>query len=221
MTIVMAAAYGLARWIGDENGTRVEHWFWALAHNPVVNSTHDSIVLALAANLAMGLVWAIVYGYDAEPRLSGPAWRKGMLFALGPWILSIVAFFPIMDGGIFGSDIHAGPLPIVGNLILHLVYGAILGGLYAVDLEAWLDGSESERQNAAAQQRGAAFGVLGGLVVGAVAGWLVGPSLDNVADRSFITLAGALVLGGFGMAVGSLYGSELLERNRHDGLTTH
>jgi hypothetical protein len=109
----------------------------------------------------------------------------------------------------------------VGNLILHLVYGAILGSLYAVDLEAWLDGSESERQNAAAQQRGAAFGVLGGLVVGAAAGWLLGPSLDEVANRGFITLAGALVIGGFGMAIGSFYGSELLEQSRHDELKTH
>jgi len=220
MSIVMAAAYGLARWIGDENGSRIENWFWALAHNPVIDSTQNSIAIAIAANLVMGLAWAVLYGLDAEPRLSGSGWRKGMLFALGPWLLSIVAFFPIMDGGIFGSEINAGPLPVLGSLILHLVYGAILGSLYAVDLGAWLDETESELQNAAAQQRGAAIGVLGGLVAGAAGGWLLGPSLSDVAGRGFITLAGALVIGGLGAAVGSLYGAEFLERNRHDQLPT-
>ncbi len=33
-------------------------------------------------------------------------------------------------GGFFGLGIGAGPLPIIGNLILHLVYGATLGTLY-------------------------------------------------------------------------------------------
>jgi hypothetical protein len=220
MSIVMAAAYGLARWIGDEGGSRIEKWFWALAHNPVIDSTQDAIAVALAANLVMGLVWAVAYGFDAEPRLSGSGWRKGMLFALGPWLLSIVAFFPIMDGGLFGRDIHAGPLPIVGSLILHLVYGAVLGSVYAIDLGAWLDETECDLQNADAQQRGAALGALGGLVVGTVGGWLIGPSLSDVADRGFITLAGALVIGGLGVAVGSLYGSEVLERSRHDGMRT-
>jgi hypothetical protein len=186
----------------------------------VIDSTQDAIAVAIAANLVMGLAWAVIYGFDAEPRLSGSGWRKGMLFALGPWLLSIVAFFPIMDGGIFGREIHAGPLPIVGSLILHLVYGAVLGSVYAIDLGAWLDETEFELQNAAAQQRGAALGALGGLVVGAVGGWLIGPSLSDVADRGFITLAGALVIGGLGVAIGSLYGCEFLERNRHDGMTT-
>lgn len=214
MSVAMAAAFGLSRAIGDEHGSRIEHWFWALTHNPVIRTTQDAIVLALGANLLMGLIWAVIYGYDAEPRLNGPGWLKGMIFSLGPWLLSIVAFFPIMDGGVLGRDIGAGPLPVIGNLVLHLIYGAVLGSLYAVDLEAWLDGSESDRRNAEAQQRGAAFGTLIGLAIGAVAGWIVGPSLDDVAGRGLVTLIAALIIGALGLLVGSLAGSERDERNR-------
>jgi MFS family permease len=213
MSVVMAAAFGLAQVIGDQNGSRIEQWFWALTHNPVIETTQNAIVLAIGVNLLMGIVWALVYGYDAEPRLSGPGWRKGMLFSLGPWLLSIFAFFPIMDGGILGKDIHAGPLPVIGNLILHLVYGAVLGSIYAIDLEAWLDGSEADRNHAEAQQRGAAFGTVAGMVIGLAVGWLLGPSLDDVGSRGLIILIGALTGGALGLAAGSLAGPELADHN--------
>ncbi|MEA2511261.1 MAG: hypothetical protein QOJ59_748 [Thermomicrobiales bacterium] len=214
MSVVMAGAFGLSQAIGDQNGSRIEGWFWALTHNPVIETTQNAIVLAIGANLLMGLVWAVVYGYDAESRLSGPGWRKGMLFSLGPWLLSIFAFFPIMNGGILGKDIHAGPLPVLGNLILHLVYGAVLGSIYAIDLEAWLDGSAVDRAHAEAQQRGAAFGTVVGMVVGLAIGWLLGPSLDGVGSRALIVLIGALTGGALGLAVGSLAGAEWAGRDR-------
>jgi uncharacterized protein DUF6789 len=213
MSVAMAGAFGLSRAIENRNGTTVERWFWALTHNPVIDTTQDAIVLAIGVNLLMGLVWAILYGFDAEPRLNGSGWRKGMLFSLGPWLLSIVAFFPIMDGGIFGKDIHAGPLPVLGNLILHLIYGAVLGSIYAIDLEAWLDGSEADRANAQAQQRGAAIGTLAGLVIGLVVGWLVGPSLNDVGGRGLMVLIGALTGGALGLAAGSLAGTEWAEHD--------
>jgi hypothetical protein len=217
MTVVMAAAYGLARAIGVQDGSQIERWFWALAHNPVIDTTQDAIVLAIGVNLLMGLVWAVIYGFDAEPRLSGPGWRKGMIFAIGPWLLSIFAFFPIMDGGILGKDIGAGPLPVLGNLILHLVYGAVLGSVYAIDLEAWLDGSEADRNHAEAQQRGAAFGTIVGVVAGLAIGWVIGPSLEDVGSRGLIALIGALSVGALGLAAGSLAGAEWADHSRTPG----
>lgn len=208
MSVVMAGAFALSRAIGVRDGSQVERWFWALTHNPVIESTQNAIVLAIGANLLVGLLWAIVYGYDGEARLTGPGWRKGMIYAIGPFLLSIVAFFPIMDGGIFGREIHAGPLPILGNLILHLIYGAILGSVYAIDLEAWLDGSAADRSHAEAQQRGAAVGTVAGIAIGLVVGWLLGPSLDDVGGRGLIVLIGALTGGALGLAAGSLAGAE-------------
>ena len=55
-----------------------------------------------------------------------------MLFSIIPWFLSLVVFFPIVGAGFFGADLDAGPLPAIGNLILHLIYGAVLGSMYTV-----------------------------------------------------------------------------------------
>ncbi len=207
MTIVMALAYGVARAIGDERGSTIERWFWALTHNPVTRTTQDAIALAVALNLGVGILWAIVYAYAVEYRLPGPGWRKGILFALVPWVLSVVAFLPIMEGGIFGRDIGAGPLPVLGNLILHLVYGAVLGTIYAANPD-WPDEAELDRAYAIAQQRAAAIGIAAGLVAGAIVGWVIGPSLEGIAGRGFIALIGALVLGALGLLVGALIGGD-------------
>ena len=148
MGAALAIAYGLAHWIGDANGGRVEQWFYGLQHNVITDRTGNSVILALGLNLAMGLIFALIYG-AVEQRLPGrEGIQRGMIFALIPWLLSIIAFFPILDGGIFGKDLHAGPLPIVGNLVLHLIYGAVLGLTYHVDLDAWLDGSQEDHDSA-------------------------------------------------------------------------
>ena len=53
------------------------------------------------------------------------------------------------------SDVgDAGPLPILGNLILHLVYGAILGISYAEATEDCLDDTDVDRTNEAAAEAG-------------------------------------------------------------------
>src|SRR5215216_2061919 len=135
MTIVLLVAYWLASAIGSPDGGVVQRWSWALVNNPVAKRTADGVVLAIGANLAMGLLLALVYARYAEPRLHGPNWWRGMQFALVPWLLSLVVFLPLMGGGVLGMDVGAGPLPILGNLLLHLVYGAVLGSAYAESAE--------------------------------------------------------------------------------------
>ena len=212
MTVVLVLAYGLARAVGDEDGSRLERWFWALTHNPVTRTTEDAVVFAIALNLLMGLALALVYGRFVEPILGGPGWRKGVLFSLIPWILSVVAFLPVMGGGFLGQDIDAGPLPVLGNLILHLVYGWVLGSVYGIALGAGLDDTEAERANAAAAERGGAIGVAVGLLVGIAAGWAVGSGLDDGDSRGVITLAGALAGAAIGALIGSFFGMGRVQR---------
>lgn len=212
MTVVVAAAYGFSRSLGDEDGSTVERWLWGLSHNPIINSTDDQVVLAIALNLLMGMVLALVYGAVVEPALSGPGWKKGILFSLVPFILSVVAFFPVMGGGFLGSEIDAGPLPVLGNLILHLVYGAVLGSVYGIALESGLDDTDAERANAAAAERGTAIGGLIGLALGALAGWIIGPSLDSLGTRNAIALGGAMIGAAIGAMAGSMLGMGGVER---------
>jgi hypothetical protein len=211
-TIVMSTGIEIAYWIcralGEENGNFLEKWLWALTNNPVTESTQDRIAIAIGLNVFVGLVLALAYGYFFESRLSGPGWRKGMIFSLLPWALSIVAFLPIMGGGFLGLDIDAGPLPIVGNLILHLIYGAVLGWMYTIDFEDWLDGTDAERAHAEAAERGAIAGGVIGLVLGGLIGLAAAPKLEDIAGTGTIALVSALVGAGFCALLGSFYGME-------------
>ena len=206
MTVVLAAAFGLASIAGDPAGGGLARWFWALAHNPVTQQTANLVVLAIALNLMRGLVLAIVYARYVEPAFTGPGWSKGVAFALVPWVLSLIFFLPLMGGGFLGLGIGAGPLPVLGNLILHLVYGAVLGGVYAIALEEDLENPAVEREHAAAAQLGAAVGVVGGLVLGALAGWVLAPQLAEETEQAVIVLAGALIGGASGVVAGSFLG---------------
>jgi hypothetical protein len=206
MTIVLVAAFGLASSIGRAEGSGVQGWFWALVNNPVAERTADGVVLAIGANLAMGLLLALVYARYAEPRLHGPNWWRGMQFSLIPWLLSLIIFLPLMGGGLLGMAIGAGPLPILGNLILHLVYGAVLGSAYAEAAEDWLDDTDVDRGNAAAAERGAAVGLALGLVPGLVVGWLIAPAFGDLVGRAESAIGVAFIGAVIGLAIGSFAG---------------
>jgi hypothetical protein len=206
MTIVLLAAYWLASAIGSADGGVLQRWCWALVNNPVAERTADGVVLAIGANLAMGLLLALVYARYAEPRLHGPNWWRGMQFSLIPWLLSLVIFLPLMGGGLFGMDIGAGPLPILGNLILHLVYGAVLGISYPEASEDWLDDTDVDRVNAAAAERGAAVGLVAGLVPGLVLGWLIAPAFGDLVGRPATAIGVAFIGAVIGLAIGSFVG---------------
>lgn len=216
-TVLTLAGYWLARGLGNAHGNQLERWFYALHENSITRNTQDSVVVAIALNLAIGILLALLYGADGDVRLAGPPWRKGMIYALGPWLLSILVFFPIMGAGIFGKDLGAGPLPVIGNLILHLAYGATLGVLYAVDLESWLDGSEADRVHNQFAESGAAFGLVVGAPIGLLAAWLVGPSLDQIAGLPVLALLSTILFAAVGLLVGSFIGIEQGAKRWQDG----
>src|SRR5215218_10710837 len=212
LTVVLVAAYWLASSIGSADGNFIQRWCWALVNNPVAERTADGVVLAIGANLAMGLLLALVYARYAEPRLHGPNWWRGMQFALVPWLLSLVVFLPLMGGGVLGMDVGAGPLPIIGNLILHLVYGAVLGISFAEASEDWLDDTDVDRGNAAAAEQGAAVGLVAGLVPGLVVGWLIAPAFDDLVGRPATAIGVAFIGAAIGLAIGSFVGMGRAER---------
>lgn len=206
MTVVLVGAYWLASAIGSSDGNILQRWSWALVNNPLADRTDDAIVLAIGANLAVGLIFALIYARFVAPMLSGPPAWNGMRFALIPWLLSLVVFLPLMGVGFFGLGIPAGPLPTFGNLILHLVYGAVLGAAYAEAASDWLDDTAADHENAALAERGAAAGVVGGLVLGVLLGWLAAPAIGGLAGPALTVIGMAFIGAAIGLAVGSFVG---------------
>ena len=227
MVVTFVLAYGVAVVLSGvqlapkRGAVDFSGYFYGLTHNSLIDSAYDNLYLALALHLAAGLVWALIYAYIAEPRLPGPGWIRGILFSIVPWILSLIVFLPVVGGGFFASALNAGPLPIIGNLVLHLVYGATLGLLYGpfgdrlVDLEP---GSEYTSEEAARfwqraealEARGIVAGLIVGLlvgVVGAVVAASAGPGTTILGSSplAFAT-ASALIGAAFGGLVGSLAG---------------
>lgn len=80
------------------------------------------------------LIWGLTFG-ACESMAARPApWLKGVIFGVIAWALMMVAFMPLAGSGIFGAKI--GPLVPLGMLILHLIFGTVLGATYGL-LTAW------------------------------------------------------------------------------------
>src|SRR5919199_6153187 len=116
-TVALVAASAIAGTIGElYRGTSlIADWMYYLTHeNPVVELGQGSLFGSLAVHLVVGMLLAILYALAFEPRLQQyPAWQAGMLFSMLPFFLSVVVFLPLTGGGLFGSELGAGPLPLI------------------------------------------------------------------------------------------------------------
>src|SRR5215212_195344 len=189
-------------------------WLVNLTHNRLIDAGLSDVYLAAGIYLLGGVLWAMLYTV-VEPHLRGSPWQRGATFALLPALVSLVVVLPLLGGGLFGFALGAGPLPIVGNLLLHLVYGAILGVVYGP--MGALDASTLERPGASlgARTRGtferpAALLLIAGLIVGGLAGLAAtsvaggqgAQALSGVSHGGLI-LWGALLGAVAGLFVGS------------------
>jgi hypothetical protein len=76
------------------------------------------------------VVWGLLFAvYDGGA--DRPAhWLKGIIFGVFAWLVMMVAFMPLAGAGFFGAKI--GVTAPVGLLIVHLIYGLVLGATYGL-----------------------------------------------------------------------------------------
>src|SRR6266851_4958495 len=130
MVLAFAIAYAAALVLGRLPVPILAGWFQGLTNNTLIDTAGPNLYAAAAIFFVGGVIWALLYGLVFEPRLHGSGWMRGLRFALIPWLFSLVIFLPIVGGGFLGMGLGAGPLPILGNLVLHAVYGVILGAVF-------------------------------------------------------------------------------------------
>ena len=214
MTIALVAAYYVADAFGTSSGELLGKWLWGLTHNPVVSTSQSLIYLAIGIHLVVGLAFAVIYARFLEPVLQGPAWTRGARFALLPGVLSLVVLLPMLGGGFFGASLDAGPLPIIGNLTLHLVYGVVLGWTYGLSTSWQEDQAYPVDQTATrTPERSLAVGIVVGALVGGLAGWVIGMALISadgpvpvLMTAAASALAGALAGSALGAIIGPIFG---------------
>lgn len=76
-----------------------------------------------------GLVLGLLFGIIG-PKLARIGYAmRGVLFALVTWAVVAFAVMPAAGAGLFGMRFGYAAVPLI--LIVHLLYGATLGGVYA------------------------------------------------------------------------------------------
>ena len=128
-----------------------------------------------------------------------------------------MVFLPLVGGGLFGAAFDAGPLPTLGNFILHAIYGLVVGQLYgpfgsldATTLGARVDVAPGARSGAELMAaRGLIGGLLVGLGIGVVATLVAGVPLEGrLVGQPVVAvlLASAGIGAAFGSTVGAFVG---------------
>jgi hypothetical protein len=209
MVLAFGVAFAAALVLGRLPVPVISDWFRGLTNNALIDTAGPNLYAATAIFFFGGLLWSMLYGLVFEPRLKGRSWERGLKFALIPWLFSLAIFMPLVGGGVLGMGLGAGPLPILGNLVLHAVWGAVLGVVYGSAEsvfdrplhKAYAAELQAGRLSEVAAARGMIAGLALGVVVGAVGALVVPQGLSNpMAMVVAVGLTGA-AFGGF---VGSL-----------------
>ena len=81
-------------------------------------------------SIAWGGGFALLY-----PKLPGGApWLKGVVFAIGAWVLMMLIIMPMAGAGLFA--LHLGIMAPIATLVLHIIFGAVMGGVYGEPAQA-------------------------------------------------------------------------------------
>lgn len=78
----------------------------------------------MIGSLAWGILFALLF--DRIPGKSPLA--KGLVFSTAAWLLMMLMVMPMAGAGLFG--LHLGMGAPVATLVLHWVFGAVLGAVY-------------------------------------------------------------------------------------------
>ncbi len=102
------------------------------AQDPVVlleRLTHGGVALGWALHLVIGIViWGLAFA-ALYSRIPGRPALRGVIFALGAWLLMMVVLMPLAGTGPFADQLGiSGALAPLG---LHVVYGLVLGTAFA------------------------------------------------------------------------------------------
>jgi hypothetical protein len=92
----------------------------------------SSPVAGWVAHFAIGaIIWGGLFAL-LNPHLPGQShWLKGIIFAVGAWLLMMIAVMPMAGAGLFGAQF--GMMAPVMTLVLHIIFGAVLGGVYGAE----------------------------------------------------------------------------------------
>jgi len=84
----------------------------------------------MIGTLAWGGGFAVLY--NAIP--GGSAIVKGIVFGVAAWLAMMIMVMPMAGAGLFGMNF--GVMAPMMTLVLHIIFGAVLGGVYGARVPA-------------------------------------------------------------------------------------
>lgn len=88
------------------------------------------VLIGWLAHFMVGTVLALIYAYSFIQKLPGAPWLKGALYGHFPWLLAQIMVNPMMGAGVFAMNTPAPMMMVMGSLLGHIVYGAVVGLVY-------------------------------------------------------------------------------------------
>jgi hypothetical protein len=90
------------------------------------------VALGWFLHFMVGSTLAVQYAAFAARRLPGTPWQRGMIFSLLPWLMAQVLVNPVMGAGFLAMNTAAPFGMVMGSMLGHLVFGAVVGRLNAI-----------------------------------------------------------------------------------------
>ena len=89
-----------------------------------------SVASGWALHFILGSVlWGVLFALTVD-FFKGGYWLRGVQFGLIVWLLMMIVFMPFVGNGFFAA--HLGAPAFVMTLVLHIIFGFVLGVLYDV-----------------------------------------------------------------------------------------
>lgn len=79
----------------------------------------------LVGSLIWGAGFSLLHSF-----LPGPLWLRGIVFGFVAWMIMMLAVMPLTRGGLFGLALGLTAPAVM--LAVHLIYGALLAGIYGL-----------------------------------------------------------------------------------------
>lgn len=97
---------------------------------------------------AVGIAMTLFYALVVEPKLSGPAWRRGLVCALPVWVVNAAIVLPLAGQGFAGSRTLSG-LGMIWFAVAHTVFFVLQAVFYARLMRAGCLGRHGSWRNGA------------------------------------------------------------------------
>lgn len=97
--------------------------------NMLAGFMHIPVTLGWVMHFIIGTILAAAFLLVWEQRLPGNGIIKGLLFSLIPFFMAQIVVMPMMGAGLFSIHTPVPMMMVMGSLIGHMVYGAVLGAV--------------------------------------------------------------------------------------------